>query len=149
MAYPPTALAASGVPSWAAALMRLPALEWFARAGLASPFLVSGLAKAVAFSEAVAEVRGLTGVEPAVFVAVLVIAVQIGGSALLLTRRWCWLGAGLLAGFTVAATLLAHPFWTFAEADRARQTATFFEHLAIVGGLTAAAVLAHSRRDRP
>ena len=77
--------------------------------------------------------------------AAAVIVTQLGGSLLFLTRRYCWLGAGLLAGFTVVATLLAHPFWTFEGPDRGRQTATFFEHVAIVGGLAMAALFVNGR----
>ena len=77
--------------------------------------------------------------------AAAVILTQLGGSALFMTRRFCWLGAGILVGFTVLATLLAHPFWTFEAPDRGRQTATFFEHLAIVGGFAVAAMLVNGR----
>ena len=44
-----------------------------------------------------------------------------------------------LAAFTVAATLIGHPFWTFEGADFHRQLTTALEHLAIVGGLLAIA----------
>jgi transmembrane protein len=47
------------------------------------------------------------------------------------------------------ATLLAHPFWMFEGPDRGRQTATFFEHAAIVGGLAMAALLANGRKTQP
>jgi len=90
-------------------------------------------------------VAGL-GLTPGAPFAAAVILAQLGGSVLFLTRRFCWLGAGILAGFTVMATLLAHPFWTFAGPDRARQTATFFEHVAIVGGFAIAAMFVNGRR---
>ena len=77
------------------------------------------------------------------------IVTQLGGSLLFLTRRYCWLGAGILAGFTVMATLLAHPFWAFEGPDRGRQTATFFEHVAIVGGLAMAALFVNGRSAHP
>jgi uncharacterized membrane protein YphA (DoxX/SURF4 family) len=128
-------------------LLELPALDWLARLALASPFLISGIVKLLDFAGAMEEVAGL-GLRPSMPFAVAVILTQLGGSALLLTRRFCWLGAGALAGFTVVATLLAHPFWTFAGPDRGRQTATFFEHLAIVGGLGAAAMFVNARRVR-
>ena len=101
-----------------------------------------GIGKLLDFAGATAETTGL-GLRPAALVASAVILVQLGGSALFLTRRWCWLGAGLLAGFTVVATLIAHPFWLFMGPDRIRQTATFLEHLAIVGGFASAALLVH------
>ena len=119
-------------------------LAYVGRLALVSPFVVSGLAKVVDFDAAIEEIRAF-GLAPAALFAALVIATQLGGSALFLTRRFCWLGAGLLAGFTVLATLLAHPFWTFDAADRMRQMMTFFEHAAIVGGFIAATVLINGR----
>ena len=91
------------------------------------------------FEGAVAEAAGL-GLRPAALVATAVIGTQIGGSALFLTRRFCWLGAGILAVFTALATLLAHPFWMVEGPDRGHQTATFFEHVAILGGFAMAAL---------
>jgi uncharacterized membrane protein YphA (DoxX/SURF4 family) len=96
-------------------------------------FLGSGIGKLADFSGASAEAASL-GLQPATLVAAAVIVVQLGGSALFLTRRLSWLGAGLLAVFTIVATLIAHPFWRFEGLDRIRQTSTFLEHLAIVGG---------------
>src|SRR5438128_268640 len=115
-----------------------------ARLALASPFLISGIVKLFDFQGAITEVEGLK-LQPAAMFAVAVILTQLGGSALFLTRRFCWLGAGMLSVFTLIATLLAHPFWTFHDAGRGHQTATFFEHVAIIGGFAAAAILAHRR----
>lgn len=128
-------------------LLGLAALDWVARLALASPFLGSGFVKLLDFPGAVEEVAGL-GLRPAAPVAAAVILTQLGGSLLFLTRRFCWLGAGILAGFTVVATLLAHPFWTFEGPDRGHQTATFFEHLAIVGGFAFAAMFVNGPRVR-
>jgi uncharacterized membrane protein YphA (DoxX/SURF4 family) len=135
------------VPRLIERLLDLPAVAWVARLALASPFLVSGLVKLLDFAGAVEEVAGL-GLRPPAPFAVMVILAQLGGSALFMTRRYCWLGAGVLAGFTVLATLLAHPFWAFEGPDRGRQTAAFFEHLAIVGGFAMAAVLVNGRSGR-
>ena len=129
-------------------MLALPGLDILARMALASPFLISGVVKLVDFGGATAEVTGL-GLQPAGLIAAAVILTQLGGSALFLTRRTCWLGAGILAVFTVMATLLAHPFWMFEGPDRGRQTATFFEHAAIVGGLAVAALFVNSRRGQP
>ena len=137
----------AGVPTPIAGILRLPGLGLLARLLLASPFLGSGVGKLLDFPGATTEATSL-GLQPAGAVAAAVILVQLGGSVLFLTRRWCWLGAGLLAGFTVVATLVAHPFWQFTGLDRARQTATFLEHLAIIGGFAAAAILVHRRPDR-
>jgi uncharacterized membrane protein YphA (DoxX/SURF4 family) len=111
------------------------------RAALASPFLASGLLKALDWNSALAEFATLGIWAPQITVAA-VIATQICGSLLLVTRRGAWLGAGVLAVFTMLATLIAHPFWLLEGADRVRQLTTFLEHLAIVGGLAAVALLA-------
>ena len=134
-----------GVPLPLRRLMAQPFLETTARLALASPFFISGIIKLMDFAEASAEVSGL-GLQPAAAVAAAVILVQLGGSALFMTRRFCWLGAGMLAVFTAYATLLAHPFWQFQGPERGHQTATFFEHVAIIGGFAGAAILAHQGR---
>ena len=136
------------VPRPIAHVLAVPGAAFIARLALASPFLISGVVKLVDFAATTGEVAGL-GLQPAVLVAVSVIVTQLGGSVLFLTRRFCWLGAGILAGFTALATFLAHPFWMFEGLDRGRQTATFFEHVAIVGGLAVAALFVNSRRGQP
>jgi uncharacterized membrane protein YphA (DoxX/SURF4 family) len=94
---------------------------------------------------ALAEVRAPTGADEATapLIAALVIAVQLGGSALLLSgRRWAVTAdAALLSGFTIIATVVAHAWWTCEEPDRARDLAVFLEHIAICGGLALAVVL--------
>src|SRR5262245_44433720 len=119
-------------------------LAYVARLALISPFVVSGVARLGDFVEAMGEMRGVGLAPPGLFAA-LVIATHLGGSALFLTMRFCWLGAGLLAGFTVLATLMAHSFWTLEAAERMPQMMTFFEHAAIVGGFIAATILINGR----
>ncbi len=117
------------------------------RAALASPFLASGLLKAVDWNSALAEFATLGIWAPQITVAA-VIATQICGSLLLMTSRAAWVGASVLAVFTMLATLIAHPFWLLEGADRVRQLTTFLEHVAIVGGLAAVAVLAAASGPR-
>jgi uncharacterized membrane protein YphA (DoxX/SURF4 family) len=90
-----------------------------------------------------AEVRDLTGFEPAALFAVLVIVTQLGGSALLIAGgRHAWIGAVALAGFTAIATLFAHAFWLKPANERFLHQNIFFEHVSIIGGLALLAVLA-------
>jgi uncharacterized membrane protein YphA (DoxX/SURF4 family) len=117
-----------------------------ARLALVSPFAISGLLKLLDFGGATAEVRDL-GLSSPALVAGAVVATQLIGSLLFLSRRFCWLGAGILSGFTAFATLLAHAFWQFDGVERAHQMATFLEHAAIVGGLVLAAHLAERRGE--
>lgn len=114
------------------------------RAALASPFLASGILKLSDWPAAMAEFAGLGIWWPQATVAAVIVT-QIVGSLLLLQERSAWIGAGILAGFTAAATIVAHPFWAFDGGDRARQLTTFLEHVALIGGLVAAALLAAAR----
>jgi uncharacterized membrane protein YphA (DoxX/SURF4 family) len=139
-------MARSAAPALVSAMIGSPATSLAARLALVSPFAISGLAKLLDFEGAAGEVRGLSLSNPAL-VAAAVIATQIVGSLLFLSRRFCWLGAGILAGFTAIATLLAHAFWQFEGVERAHQMATFLEHIAIVGGLVLAAYLAERRGE--
>lgn len=140
------------LPAAENAIERLLAQPWLAllaRIAAALPFLLSGLAKLTDFGGAIAEVRGLTGLEPAALFAVLVIATQLIGSALLIAGgRFTWIGAGLLAGFTIVATLYAHAFWLKPEAERFLNRNIFFEHISILGGLALAAILSARRTQR-
>jgi hypothetical protein len=48
---------------------------------------------------------------------------------------FAWLGALVLAGFTVAATVVGHRFWLRRGAEFRRELTTSLEHVATVGGL--------------
>ncbi|WP_191059562.1 DoxX family protein [Geminicoccus harenae] len=123
-------------------------LALVARVAVALPFLLSGIAKLVDFGGATAEIRGLTGLEPAALFALLVIVTQLGGSALLIAGGcYAWVGAAGLAGFTAMATLLAHAFWLKPAAERFLHQNIFFEHVSIIGGLALLAILS-SRSSR-
>lgn len=118
-------------------------LALLARITVALPFLLSGIAKLADFGGATAEVRSLTGFEPAVLLTVLVIMTQLGGSALLIAgARRAWIGATALAGFTAVAALAAHAFWLRPATERFLHQNIFFEHVSIIGGLTLLAILA-------
>lgn len=118
-------------------------LAFLARLAVALPFLLSGIAKLADFGGATAEVRGLTGLEPAAIFALLVVATQLGGSALLIAGgRHAWIGAAALGGFTAIATLFAHAFWLKPATERFLHQNIFFEHASIIGGLALLAILA-------
>ena len=75
------------------------------------------------------------GLQPAALFAVLVIALELGASAMILTGKLRWLGALLLAGFTVMATFLALRYWELpAGPERFGAANSFYEHLGLVGG---------------
>lgn len=122
---------------------------WFGRlaaALLTLPFYLSGLSKLGDLQGALAEAHHF-GLEPAPLMVAATIAVQLIGSALLILGRWAWLGAGVLGVFTLAATLVAHPFWAFADpVERFQQMNIFVEHIGLIGGLALAAILADAGR---
>jgi uncharacterized membrane protein YphA (DoxX/SURF4 family) len=119
-----------------------PGVALLARVALVSAFLLSGILKTLDFAGAMAEVRALTGFASAALPAALVIAVQLGGSILVIAGgRAVWAGAFLLAGFTAVATLLAHAFWAKTGVEQVRDLATFFEHVGLIGGFLLASIL--------
>lgn len=96
--------------------------------------MISALVKAIDPQAALAEVRALGLPVPALALAATLL-VQVVGAALLLQGRFAHLGAALLAGFTLAATLVAHRFWSAPPAAFQAQLMTFVEHLALAAGL--------------
>src|SRR5215472_3928883 len=67
--------------------------------------------------------------------------IQLVGGCLVATGFFAWLGALVLAGFTVAATLVGHRFWLRRGAEFRKELTTSLEHVAIVGGLLLLSVL--------
>lgn len=109
---------------------------------LTVPYWTSGVTKLMNISAALAEARALN-LSPAWLIVSATILVQLCGPALLLLGYWPWLAAAALAGFTMTATVIAHPFWTEREpALRLQQRNVFLEHVGLVGGLLLAAMIA-------
>lgn len=116
---------------------------WLARAGLCLAYVYSGLAKLIDFPAAIAEQQHF-GLQPAALFAAATIAVQLGGSALVLFARGrlAALGAAALAGFTVIATIIGHPFWAMTGMERFHNLNAFLEHAGLVGGFMLIALIA-------
>lgn len=110
-----------------------PAVRWLALLLLCAAYLQGGLQKAFDFAGAVAEMNHF-GLSPAGPMAVAVIVLELGASALILSGRLRWLGALALAAFTLAATFMALRFWTLAPPERFMAANAFFEHLGLAGG---------------
>ena len=96
-------------------------------------FLYSGLTKLLDITAGTAEVAALGLPAPQIMLALTVVA-QLGGGLSVLMGWWSRIGAFVLLGFTVAATLLGHAFWQLSGAEFQHQLTTTLEHLAIVGG---------------
>jgi uncharacterized membrane protein YphA (DoxX/SURF4 family) len=111
-----------------------------ARLCLAAVFLYSGVDKLWHWRASIEEVRSDGLPWPAAFAGATVFTQLVGG-CLVATGFFAWLGALLLAGFTVAATLVGHRFWLRRGSEFAHELTTSLEHVAIVGGLLLLSVL--------
>lgn len=138
-----TTSAASPEPSFVHVVLDARATWFLARLALVSAYLLGGTAKALDFPGAVAE-QAHFGLQPPAVWAATTIAVEILGSLLVMSRRWIWLGAGVLGVFTALAALIANAFWTMPEGhERFMATNAFFEHVGLVGGFVLVALAAH------
>ena len=108
-------------------------LRWIALLLLCAAYLQGGLNKALDFNSAIAEMNHF-GLAPATPLALAVIGLELGASALILGGRLRWLGAIALATFTLMATFVALRFWEMAQPARFMAANSFFEHLGLVGG---------------
>lgn len=119
------------------------ALPWrrLALLALLLPYLISGVLKLLDLAGAQAEVADLVGGMAVAPITAAVIALQLGGSALLLRGGpLAWLGGVALAAFTLAATFLAHRWWPLPPGpDRAHAFNSFWEHIALAAALLYAA----------
>ncbi|WP_110647523.1 DoxX family membrane protein [Salinicola peritrichatus] len=115
--------------------------------GLCAAYLQGGLVKLSDFPGAIGEMHHF-GLSPAPLFAVLVITLELGASAMVLSGRLRWLGALGLAGFTLLATGLALRFWELpAGQERFMAANAFFEHLGLVGGFLLVAWLDLAKRS--
>jgi uncharacterized membrane protein YphA (DoxX/SURF4 family) len=120
-------------PVWVSEILHWPWVLFAARLALTSAYLLGGLTKLLNFPAAIAEQEHF-GLRPGWLWAALTIAVELGGSALVLSGYLVWLGAGALGCLTAVAMLRADNFWTASGKERLAQANTFFEHLGLIGG---------------
>jgi uncharacterized membrane protein YphA (DoxX/SURF4 family) len=111
-----------------------------ARLCLAAVFLYSAVDKLWHWRSSIEEVRSDGLPWPATFAGATVFTQLVGG-CLVAIGFFAWLGALLLAAFTIAATLLGHRFWLRRGAKFRHELTTSLEHVAIVGGLFLLSVL--------
>lgn len=111
-----------------------PFTRWLMLPAICAAYIQGGLVKALDFNGAMAEMTHF-GLQPAALFAGLVILLELGASALILTGFYRWLGALALAGFTLAATLMANRFWEMNPPERFIGMNGFFEHIGLAGAL--------------
>lgn len=121
-----------GVQEALRALFTAPAVQWLALLALCSAYLQGAADKLRDFPGAVAEMRHF-GLAPAAPLAAATIALEVAAPLMVLAGWHRWLGALLLAGFTVAANLLADRFWALPRAERRPVANAFFEHWGLAG----------------
>jgi uncharacterized membrane protein YphA (DoxX/SURF4 family) len=127
-------------PRWIRAILFWPWLLTVARIALVSAFLIGGIQKLADFPAAVAE-QAHFGLQPAWAWAAAAVAVELGGSALVIVGRWVWLGAGGLGVLTAVTMLVATDFWAKTGHDRFLAVNSFFEHLGLIAGLVLVSIL--------
>jgi len=101
------------------------------RSLLCSAYLWSGVTKLFQFNSTVAHFAArfkLPAPRTAVAVTILV---QLMGSALVISGWMAWIGASVIAVFTVVATVIAYPFWKMTGIERARNIETCLEHVGL------------------
>jgi uncharacterized membrane protein YphA (DoxX/SURF4 family) len=120
-------------PLWIVQFATRPVVRWLALLCLCAAYIQGGLDKAFDFTGAIGEMQHF-GLAPAAPLAVATIITEIGGSVLILTGFYRWIGALWLAAFTLMATFVANRFWQLPMPDRLMVENGFFEHLGLVGG---------------
>jgi len=127
-------------PAWVAAILEW-RWTWFAaRTVLTSAYVFGGLVKLSDFQAAAAEQEHF-GLHPGWLWAVAAILVELGGSALVISGRLVWLGAGAIGVLTAIATVVANDFWNLDGHARFMAETGFFEHLGLIAGFVLAAAI--------
>ncbi|MDB5808368.1 MAG: DoxX protein [Betaproteobacteria bacterium] len=105
-----------------------------ARILLAQLFIVSGIGKIGGFAGTAAFMSG-AGVPAAPALLVVIIALEIGGSLMLIAGwqvRWA---AAAFCVFILLASVVVHPFWNSDAASFLSQMNNFMKNFAIMGGM--------------
>jgi transmembrane protein len=116
---------------------------WFgyaARLLLTFVFWSSGVMKLVQFKRGTAEML-FFGLKPGWVFNVATIVIQLAGSLLIVFNIQAWLGASVLAIFTVLTIPIAHRFWRMEEPLRTLDFCIVLEHVTVIGALMLAAIL--------
>ncbi|EOG4615969.1 DoxX family protein [Pseudomonas aeruginosa] len=130
-------------------LLHHPLSALVGRVLLTMPFWANGLSRIVNFHVGAAEMEQF-GLTPGTLFNLLVIVSNLLGAGLVIARRWTWLGAGVLALFTLGTIVIVHRFWAFDGMAATRALHVAQEHVGIIGGLLLAAILAaRPQGERP
>lgn len=122
--------------------------RWFwllTRILMAVVFLSSGLAKLLDFDGGITEMTR-AGLAPAALFNWLTIITLLGGSILMLLDRAVWLAAAALATFLLLTIVIVHHFWSLPEPQAISSMHIALEHVSLIGGLFAAAIVSRLRK---
>jgi uncharacterized membrane protein YphA (DoxX/SURF4 family) len=125
----------------------LPIVRWIALLGVCAAYLQGAIDKAFDFNSAVVGMQHL-GLAPAVPLTMAVIALEFAASLLILSGIYRWVGAIMLAGFTLMADFIVNRFWEAAPAARFAMENSFFEHFGLIGAFILIAWHDLQGRDR-
>lgn len=135
-------------PGFVAAVLEAPATAVVTRILLTFVFWGSGLGLVANFGESVEIFASLGFAQPALVV-IATVATQFIGSALVISGRYVWLGAGALGVFTFLTILLVHNFWAMPDGpQKVNSFHTATEHVSIIGALILVSVFMHQRQNR-
>jgi uncharacterized membrane protein YphA (DoxX/SURF4 family) len=130
----------SDSPSWVAAILGWRWTWIAARVVLTAAYVYGGFVKLFDFNAAIAEQEHF-GLHPGWLWAAMSIIVELGASALVISGRLVWLGAGAIGALTAIAMLVANDFWNAQGAGRVMVANTFLEHLGLIAGFVLVAVM--------
>lgn len=131
-------------PHWVDRVLNWRGTWPLARVALCGLFIVTAVLGLFDFPNAVA-VQEQAGFHPGALWAGLTIAVQVIGATLVVSGRWVWLGAGMLAVFTALTNVLVHHFWTMEGVARFAARNEFFEHIGLISGFVMASLIADQK----
>lgn len=110
------------------------ALNLIGRLALAALFLPAGIGKITGFEGTVGYIAS-TGLPMATVGALLAVVIETVGGVALIVGFKTRIVALVLAGFTLAASLLFHAFWSVAPDQAYMQQLLFYKNVAVAGGL--------------
>jgi uncharacterized membrane protein YphA (DoxX/SURF4 family) len=137
----PSDKSAEHVPPWVQSILEWRGTWLLARIALTSAYVIGGLTKLTNFPAAVAEMEHF-GLHPGAPWAILTLTVELVGSAMIISGRMAWLGAGALGVFTGIANLLVNHFWTMQGQERFMASNAFWEHIGLIAAFVMAALIA-------
>ncbi len=123
------------MPKFVEQILSAPWMPLVARIIFTFFFWISGVSHLLNWGPYV-EGLGRMGFNPPELFNAAVVAVNLIGAGLIIhDGRYAWLGAGMLAVFTLLTIFLVHNFWTMEMPQRMGSMLTAREHTTVIGAL--------------